>query len=91
MDTLIIIACSIVSSSFFISSMANNDTFREIFIGTWMLTCISWWCALLVYSVWQNVTACSAIALITWALWPEFSKWYAKKLLNKTIKIWTKK
>ena len=91
MEIMIIVACSIVSSSFYVSSLPWNDTFKEIFIWTWVLACISWWVALIIYSIRENVIACSAIWLMTWALWPEFAKKYANRILDKATKLWQKK
>lgn len=88
MEIMIIIACSIVSSWFFTASIQSNDTFREIFVWTWLLACISTGVALFIYSIWENHIACSSIWLMIWAMWPNTAKKYANKILNN---IWKNK
>lgn len=85
MELMIIIACSIVSSWFFTASIPSNDTIKEILVGTWLLACLSAWISLIIYSIWDNVTTCSGIALLSGALWKNEATKIAKRTLNKII------
>lgn len=85
MEVMIIIACSILSSWFFTASIPSNDTIKEILVWTGLLACLSAWTSLIVYSVWENVHACSGVALLSGALWKEEAKRTAKKILKKIL------
>jgi hypothetical protein len=87
MEIMIILACSIVSSWFFTASIQSNNTFKEIFVWTWVLACMSFWIALFIYSIWKNYIASSSIWLMIWAMGPNTAKKYANKILNN---IWKK-
>lgn len=82
---MIIIACSIFSSWFLTASLPDNDTIKEIVIWTGLLACLSTWIALIVYSVWENVYACSWVALISGWLGKEETSRTAKKILKKIL------
>lgn len=90
MEILIIVACSIVSSWFFTASIQSNDTFKELFVWTGLLSCIAIWISIFIYSIRENVTASAGIGLMIGAMWPTTAKKYASKILDNLSKKKTK-
>lgn len=90
MDILIFILAWTFWSLFYTLSQPANDKLSEIIVSTWLWTCLSVWITLIIYDILHKELTCIWIALLSWALWTNYTSWVGKTIINKFIK-WEKK
>lgn len=91
MEVAIFILCSVMWASAYSLSIPENDTMREFLISTFLWTCLSTWIVLIINDFIQRNKACAWLALLTWALWVNFtSKLWSDIIYNITDKLWKK-